>query len=184
MCNCNTTVKILQNVCGGTNVITLLDVVRDPVSKTPSLVFEHVDNHVRGASVRVTFSCIYVVLLLRWYKCSCDVQLCSLHSAYANLTMNTRLHSLQDFKELYATFTSHDIRFYIYELLKALHFVHSQVRPLAIFLYSLIVLANTVCSSVACNDIPFYNAHNYNYYNATYLCHHTPCCHQTGHHAS
>ena len=37
-------IKILQNLCGGPNVIQLLDVVRDPHSKTPSLVFEHVDN--------------------------------------------------------------------------------------------------------------------------------------------
>ena len=33
-------IKILQNLCGGTNVVKLLDVVRDPQSKTPSLVFE------------------------------------------------------------------------------------------------------------------------------------------------
>ena len=31
-------IKILQNLCGGPNIITLLDIVRDPVSKTPSLV--------------------------------------------------------------------------------------------------------------------------------------------------
>merc|ERR1712153_13466 len=37
-------VKILQNLCGGINVIKLLDVVRDPQSKTPSLIFEHVNN--------------------------------------------------------------------------------------------------------------------------------------------
>eukprot|EP01046_Picozoa_sp_COSAG06_P017191 COSAG06_NODE_1159_length_10463_cov_10.703975_5_plen_325_part_00 len=37
-------IKILQNLCGGPNIITLLDIVRDPVSKTPSLVFEHVNN--------------------------------------------------------------------------------------------------------------------------------------------
>jgi casein kinase II subunit alpha len=37
-------IKILQNLCGGPNIIKLLDVVRDPQSKTPSLVFEHVNN--------------------------------------------------------------------------------------------------------------------------------------------
>ena len=37
-------IKILQNLCGGQNIIQLLDVVRDPQSKTPSLIFEHVDN--------------------------------------------------------------------------------------------------------------------------------------------
>ena len=37
-------IKILQNLFGGPNVIQLLDVVRDPHSKTPSLVFECVNN--------------------------------------------------------------------------------------------------------------------------------------------
>jgi len=37
-------IKILQNLWGGENIIKLLDVVRDPQSKTPSLVFEFVDN--------------------------------------------------------------------------------------------------------------------------------------------
>jgi casein kinase II subunit alpha len=37
-------IKILQNLCGGTNIIELLDVVRDPQSKTPSLVFEYINN--------------------------------------------------------------------------------------------------------------------------------------------
>ncbi|GAA5930543.1 hypothetical protein JCM3775_003800 [Rhodotorula graminis] len=36
--------KMLQNLRGGVNIIELLDVVRDPQSKTPALVFEHVDN--------------------------------------------------------------------------------------------------------------------------------------------
>ncbi|KAJ9441537.1 Casein kinase II subunit alpha [Diplonema papillatum] len=37
-------IKILQNLCGGTNVVKLLDVVRDPRSKTPALIFEYVNN--------------------------------------------------------------------------------------------------------------------------------------------
>lgn len=37
-------IKILQNLCGGPNIIKLLDIVRDPQSKTPSLIFEYVDN--------------------------------------------------------------------------------------------------------------------------------------------
>lgn len=37
-------IKILQNLHGGPNVIQLLNVVRDPQSKTPSLVFEYVNN--------------------------------------------------------------------------------------------------------------------------------------------
>lgn len=37
-------IKILQNLAGGPNIIGLLDVVRDPQSKTPSIVFEYVNN--------------------------------------------------------------------------------------------------------------------------------------------
>jgi serine/threonine protein kinase len=37
-------IKILQNLCGGPNIIELLDVVRDPQSKTPSLIFEYINN--------------------------------------------------------------------------------------------------------------------------------------------
>ncbi|KAF2309676.1 hypothetical protein GH714_004562 [Hevea brasiliensis] len=35
-------IKILQNLCGGPNIVKLLDVVRDQHSKTPSLIFEYV----------------------------------------------------------------------------------------------------------------------------------------------
>ncbi|KMZ74496.1 Casein kinase II subunit alpha, chloroplastic [Zostera marina] len=69
-------VNILQNLCGGTNIIKLLDIVRDEESKTPSLIFEHVNN--------------------------------------------------TDFKVLYPTLSDFDIRYYIYELLKALDYCHSQ----------------------------------------------------------
>jgi len=68
-------IKILQNLCGGPNIIKLLDVTRDPQSKTPSLIFEYVNN--------------------------------------------------TDFKILYPTLNDYDIRFYIFELLKALEFAHS-----------------------------------------------------------
>ena len=68
-------IKILQNLCGGKNIIRLLDVVRDPQSKTPSLIFEHINN--------------------------------------------------TDFKVLYPTLSDYDIRYYIFELLKALDFCHS-----------------------------------------------------------
>ncbi|VDK83333.1 unnamed protein product [Onchocerca ochengi] len=37
-------IKILENLRGGTNIITLLDVVKDPISRTPALVFEYVNN--------------------------------------------------------------------------------------------------------------------------------------------
>lgn len=68
-------IKILQGLCGGPNIIKLLDICRDPQSKIPSLIFEHVDN--------------------------------------------------RDFKTLFPTFTSEDVRYYIYEVLKALEYAHS-----------------------------------------------------------
>lgn len=37
-------IKILENLSGGTNIITLEAVVKDPVSRTPALIFEHVNN--------------------------------------------------------------------------------------------------------------------------------------------
>ena len=37
-------IKILQNLCGGPNIIKLLDVVRHDQSKTPSLIMEYVEN--------------------------------------------------------------------------------------------------------------------------------------------
>ncbi|EPZ32712.1 Pkinase-domain-containing protein [Rozella allomycis CSF55] len=37
-------IKILQNLAGGPNIIQLLDVVRDSQSKTPALIFEHIQN--------------------------------------------------------------------------------------------------------------------------------------------
>ena len=37
-------IKILQNLCGGPNIVKLLNVVRDQQSKTPSLVFEYVNS--------------------------------------------------------------------------------------------------------------------------------------------
>merc|ERR1719438_469101 len=37
-------IKILKNLAGGPNIISLLDIVKDPVSRTPALIFEHVNN--------------------------------------------------------------------------------------------------------------------------------------------
>jgi len=68
-------IKILQNLSGGPNVVKLLDVVRDPASKTTSLVFESINN--------------------------------------------------TDYRVLYPELTDFDIRYYIYEVLKALDYAHS-----------------------------------------------------------
>lgn len=37
-------IKILQNLCGGPNIVKLYDIVRDQHSKTPSLIFEYVNS--------------------------------------------------------------------------------------------------------------------------------------------
>lgn len=68
-------IKILQNLNGGPNIIQLQDIVRDPASKTISLVFEHVNN--------------------------------------------------SDHRILYPKLTDFDIRYYIFEVLKALNYCHS-----------------------------------------------------------
>eukprot|EP01127_Copromyxa_protea_P022737 TRINITY_DN8314_c0_g1_i3.p1 TRINITY_DN8314_c0_g1~~TRINITY_DN8314_c0_g1_i3.p1 ORF type:complete len:295 (+),score=32.42 TRINITY_DN8314_c0_g1_i3:190-1074(+) len=38
-------IQILQNLCGGTNIIQLYDVVLDPQTKIPALIFEYVNNY-------------------------------------------------------------------------------------------------------------------------------------------
>lgn len=68
-------IKILENLKGGVNIISLLSVVKDQVSRTPALIFEYVNNI--------------------------------------------------DFKQLYQTLSDYDIRYYLYELLKALDYCHS-----------------------------------------------------------
>lgn len=68
-------IKILTNLRGGPNVINFYDVVKDPVTRTPAIIFEYVDNN--------------------------------------------------DFKSLYQTLVDYDIRYYMYEILKALDFCHS-----------------------------------------------------------
>ena len=71
-------IKILQTLKGGVNIINLIDVVRDPMTKTPALIMEYVDTG--------------------------DV----------------------DFRTLYKSFTDFDIRYYIFEVLRALDFCHSK----------------------------------------------------------
>jgi len=83
-------IKILQNLCGGPNIIQLLDVVRDVETQTPSLIFEFVNNI--------------------------------------------------DFRELYPILSDYDIRYYMFEILKALDFCHSNgimhrdIKPLNILI--------------------------------------------------
>jgi len=70
-------IKILKTLKGGVNIINLLDVVRDPATKTPALIMEYVDT------------------------------------------------GDQDFWKLYRTFTDFDVKYYIFEILKALDYCHS-----------------------------------------------------------
>lgn len=79
-------IKILQNLCGGPNIVKLLDIVRDQQSKTPSLIFEHVNN--------------------------------------------------TDFKVLYPVLSDFDIRYYIYELLKASSFLDFIIQFDPVVVYS------------------------------------------------
>lgn len=69
-------IQILSKLRGSTNIVNLLNCVRDPITKTSSLIFEYVDN--------------------------------------------------LDFKTAFLTFTDYDIRYYIFELLKALEACHSR----------------------------------------------------------
>ncbi|KAH7286999.1 hypothetical protein KP509_32G032400 [Ceratopteris richardii] len=69
-------IKVLQNLLGGTNITQLTDIVRDPVSRIPSFIFEYVEN--------------------------------------------------TDPKDLYPKLSDFDIRYYIFQLLRALDFSHSQ----------------------------------------------------------
>ena len=69
-------IKILETLKNGTNIIELYDIVLDPLSGIPSLIFEYVDNI--------------------------------------------------NFKTLYETFSDNDVRYYMYELLKAIDYCHSK----------------------------------------------------------
>ena len=66
-------IKILENLRGGTNIITLQGVVKDPVSRTPALIFEHVNNtdfkHLYQVFIIYNFSAGQIKLfrlIMRW----------------------------------------------------------------------------------------------------------------------
>jgi casein kinase II subunit alpha len=69
-------IRILQALVNGPNIIKLIDTVRDPKTRVPALIMEHVEN--------------------------CD------------------------FKVLYPSLSDFDMRFYIYEVVRALDYCHSQ----------------------------------------------------------
>lgn len=94
-------IKILQNLRGGPNIVRLLDVVRDP-SKTPSIIFE----------VCLFFPDISIALFVLVILNQCGW--------YFKFIDNT------EFKTLYPRLSDYDVRYYIFELLKALDFSHSR----------------------------------------------------------
>jgi serine/threonine protein kinase len=60
-----------------------------------------------------------------------------------------------DFKVLYPTFTDYDVRYYIYELLKALDYAHSQVWKFqTVFKPLLCSSCFTVVASMLCHPEP------------------------------
>jgi casein kinase II subunit alpha len=94
-------IKILQNLSGGPNIIALLDVVRDNQVGLPGSFLdqeEYIDKS-------------HADMVVEQSKTP------SLIFEYVNNT---------DFRSLYPKFTDYDVRYYIYELLKALDFCHSK----------------------------------------------------------
>lgn len=94
-------IKILQNLFGGPNIIQLLDVVRDPQSKTPSLIFEHVNNTDFKVCCSLPLSSSLHTLCEAAVACSCiplcfldvinrirDAVICSHLSSAAGPSMN------------------------------------------------------------------------------------------------
>jgi casein kinase II subunit alpha len=93
-------VKILENLINGPNIVRLLDCIKDPVSKTPALVFEWIDNidfKVNAPSITHFLVRLYYTLLVffvgSWGLMGC-VHLQVLHP----------------------TFTDADVRHYMFEL--------------------------------------------------------------------
>lgn len=103
----------MQNLNGGTNVVRLVDVVRNPHTKTPCLIFEFINN--------------------------------------------------TPYKHLYANFSDFDCRFYMYELLRALDFAHSNgvmhrdVKPQvrALLNLAIAVMSQFAESLFLINDLSF-----------------------------
>lgn len=82
-------IKILQNINGGPNIIKLLDIVKDPASKTTSLVN------------------IYYFLII-----SPNIVFYIFFNKVFEYVNNA------DYRVLYPELTDLDIRFYMYEILK------------------------------------------------------------------
>ena len=53
-------IKILQNLKGGPNVVKLIDIVRDPSSKSPCIITEWIDNKFVPHSNRSRYKILYL----------------------------------------------------------------------------------------------------------------------------
>lgn len=100
-------IKILQNLCGGVNIIKMLDVVQDVPSQSPAIIFEWVNNVDFKVGRRGGGEAGRRPVAGR--PTSCCAGPCPFRREQV----------------LYPTFTDFDIRFYLFELLKALDFCHS-----------------------------------------------------------
>lgn len=108
-------IKILQNLAGGPNIVALLDVVRDSQVTTsshsrPPLDLSSLYSESVGSSQSGDLSS---------FSDGDEMQskTPSLIFEYVNNT---------DFRSLYPKFNDFDVRYYIFELLKALDFCHSK----------------------------------------------------------
>ncbi|TVY24622.1 Casein kinase II subunit alpha [Lachnellula hyalina] len=109
-------IKILQNLSGGPNIVALLDVVRDSQVNQSSPSYDPKTAPKAGKM-----------------KSAVDVFVHSDQETNDSYMMQSKTPSLifeyvnnTDFRSLYPKFVDYDVRFYIYELLKALDFCHSK----------------------------------------------------------
>ncbi|TVY19014.1 Casein kinase II subunit alpha [Lachnellula arida] len=109
-------IKILQNLSGGPNIVALLDVVRDNQVNQSSPSYDPKTAPKAGKK-----------------KSASDGFVDSDQETNDSYMMQSKTPSLifeyvnnTDFRSLYPKFVDYDVRFYIYELLKALDFCHSK----------------------------------------------------------
>lgn len=60
-------IKILVNLCGGPNIVKLLDVTSDPISKTPSLIFERIYNTDFRLFICFVFFSLFIIVYYCYY---------------------------------------------------------------------------------------------------------------------
>ncbi|KAI5091903.1 casein kinase II alpha 1 subunit [Silurus meridionalis] len=91
-------IKILENLRGGPNIITLLDIVKDPVTIKRSTLISLISSS--GSTPPLVPELV--------------------HAPVAQITEEVDAQ-----RQLYQTLSDYDIRFYMYEILRALDYCHS-----------------------------------------------------------